>query len=155
MRLGREDDFEELRSVGPDPLSTVRSAEDWRRHVRARRTPIKALLMDQKFLAGIGNIYANEMLFVAGIRPRRMASRLSRRELARLESAMHEVLDRAVELGGSSISDFRDARGKPGYFQIHHAVYDRDGQPCPRCSTTIRRLVVVGRSTFYCPSCQS
>ncbi len=155
MRVGSTESFEELRSIGPDPLTTARSAEQWRREVRGRRTAIKTLLMDQRFLAGIGNIYANEMLFEAGIRPRRMASRLSRKELSRLEDAMHHVLERAVELGGSSISDFRDVRGKPGYFQIHHAVYDREGQPCPRCTTPVRRLVIVGRSTFYCPSCQS
>jgi formamidopyrimidine-DNA glycosylase len=155
MRVGDDTAFEELRSIGPDPLTTTRTADEWRRSVRDRRTAIKTLLMDQRFLAGIGNIYANEMLFAAGIRPRRIASRLRRRELARLEEAMHSVLERAVALGGSSISDFRDAQGKPGYFQIHHAVYDRGGLPCPRCATPIRRIVVVGRSTFYCRSCQS
>ena len=154
MRVGTATEFAELREIGPDPLSTRRNADDWRREVRRRRMPIKSLLMDQRFLAGIGNIYANEMLFEAGIRPRRMASRLSRSELDRLEAAMHAVLDKAVELGGSSISDFRDAQGKPGYFQIHHAVYDREGAPCPRCTAPIRRVVLSGRSTFYCPSCQ-
>lgn len=154
MRVGESTAFEELRSIGPDPLTTSRSADDWRREVRRRRMPIKSLLMDQRFLAGIGNIYANEMLFEAGIRPRRMASRLSRDELRRLESAMRLVLEKAVALGGSSISDFSDARGKPGYFQIHHAVYDRGGAPCPRCASPIRRVVVGGRGTFYCPRCQ-
>jgi formamidopyrimidine-DNA glycosylase len=154
LRVGDVAAFEELRAIGPDPLTTSRSAEDWRREVRRRRTPIKNLLMDQRFLAGIGNIYANEMLFEAGIRPRRMASRLSRAELRRLETAMRRVLGEAVALGGSSISDFSDASGKPGYFQIHHAVYDRDGAPCRRCAAPIRRVVVAGRSTFYCPQCQ-
>ncbi len=154
MRVGAVTEFAELRQIGPDPLSTRRNADDWRREVRRRRMPIKSLLMDQRFLAGIGNIYANEMLFEAGIRPRRMASRLSRLELERLEGAMHAVLYKAVELGGSSISDFRDARGQPGYFQIHHAVYDREGAPCPRCAAPIRRVVLSGRSTFYCPNCQ-
>ncbi len=155
MRIGSEESFEELGSIGPDPMSTVRSADQWRSMLRGRRTAIKTLLMDQRFLAGIGNIYANEMLHEAGIRPRRMASRLSRREVARLEDAMHSVLDTAVELGGSSISDFRDARGKPGYFQIHHAVYDRKGAPCRRCATPIRQVVLGGRSTYYCAICQS
>jgi len=154
MRVGVASEFAELSAIGPDPLTTVRSANEWRQAVRDRKMPIKSLLMDQHFLAGIGNIYANEMLFAAGIRPRRAAARLRRGELERLEEAMHAVLDRAVALGGSSISDFRDVRGKPGYFQIHHTVYDRGGQPCPRCATPIRRIVVGGRSTFYCPDCQ-
>ncbi len=155
MRIGSEESLEELGSIGPDPMSTVRSADQWRSMLRRRRTAIKTLLMDQHLLAGIGNIYANEILFEAGIRPRRMASRLSRREVGRLEDAMHSVLARAVELGGSSISDFRDVRGKPGYFQIHHAVYDRKGAPCRCCATPIRQVVLGGRSTFYCATCQS
>ena len=154
MRVGAIEQFAELRHIGPDPLHLRRSPDEWRNETRARRTPIKSLLMDQHFLAGIGNIYANEMLFAAGIRPRRMASRLRRAELIRLEDALHAVLDKAVELGGSSISDFRDVRGRPGYFQIHHAVYDRAGQPCPRCEAPIRRIVIGGRSSFYCASCQ-
>jgi formamidopyrimidine-DNA glycosylase len=154
MRVGVAAAFAELNAIGPDPLTTVRSADEWRHAVRTRHLPIKSLLMDQHFLAGIGNIYANEMLFEAGIRPRRAAARLRRRELTRLEDAMHAVLDRAVALGGSSISDFRDARGRPGYFQMHHTVYDRADQPCPRCATPIRRIVIGGRSTFYCPHCQ-
>ena len=156
VKIGKGYDFEELKKMGPDPLSLRWTVDDWRQFLRKRRTPIKNLLMDQTFIAGIGNIYANEMLFVAGIRPRRMAARLSRRELAQLDQALHSVLSRAVDLGGSSISDFRDVRGKPGYFQIHHAVYDRFGQSCRRCTTaTIQRLVLSGRSTFYCPRCQS
>lgn len=154
MRIGTADHFDELRHIGPDPLATRRDADQWRAQVRGRRVAIKSLLMDQKFIAGIGNIYANEMLYQAGIRPRRMAARLRRRELERLEEAMHAVLERAVALGGSSISDFRDAQGKPGYFQIHHAVYDRAGRPCPRCAAPIRRIVLAGRSTFYCAVCQ-
>lgn len=154
MRVGSGDEFDELRHIGPDPLSLRRSAEEWRAALRGRRTPIKSLLMDQTFVAGIGNIYANEMLYQARIRPRRMAARLRRAELARLEEAMHAVLERAIELGGSSISDFRDARGKPGYFQIHHAVYDRAGQACSACAAPIRRIVIAGRSTFYCAHCQ-
>jgi formamidopyrimidine-DNA glycosylase len=155
MRVGRVDDFAELRNVGRDPLSTPLSTGEWRALVRSRRLPIKSLLMDQKLLAGIGNIYANEMLFQAGIRPRRRAANLRGRELERLDDAMRRVLGEAVRLGGSSISDFRDATGNPGYFQIQHAVYDRGGKPCPQCATPIRRVVLSGRSTFYCPSCQS
>jgi formamidopyrimidine-DNA glycosylase len=154
MRIGRESDLDELDNVGPDPLAEPRTPTAWRALVRGRRLPIKNLLMDQRVWAGIGNIYASEMLFRAGIRPRRGASRLRRAELERLAAAMREVLEEAVRLGGSSISDFADADGRPGYFQIHHAVYDRDGQPCPRCGAIIRRVVLSGRSSFYCPRCQ-
>jgi len=155
MRVGRIAEFAELRNVGRDPLATPLSAAEWRALVRDRRLPIKSLLMDQKVLAGIGNIYANEMLYEAGIRPRRRAANLRGRELERLDGAMRRVLGEAVRLGGSSISDFRDAGGNPGYFQIQHAVYDRGGAPCPRCAAPIRRVVLSGRSTFYCPTCQS
>lgn len=154
MRVGRIDELSELRNVGRDPLTTPLSVAEWRGLVRNRRLPIKSLLMDQKILAGIGNIYANEMLYQANIRPRRRAANLRGPELARLDEAMRHVLGEAVRLGGSSISDFRDVSGKPGYFQIQHAVYDRDGRPCRRCAATIRRVVLSGRSTFYCPSCQ-
>jgi formamidopyrimidine-DNA glycosylase len=154
MRFGEDDAFAELRAVGVDPLSHGWSESDWRRRLRHRRLPIKNLLMDQRLLAGIGNIYANEMLFRAGIRPRRRASLLKRQEIERLSTAMREVLEAAVRLGGSSISDYRDADGREGYFQSHHAVYDRAGQACPACGTAIRRIVLGGRSTFYCPQCQ-
>jgi formamidopyrimidine-DNA glycosylase len=154
MRVGDGDAFDELRTVGVDPLGHGWSEEDWRQRLRNRRLPIKNLLMDQRVLAGIGNIYANEMLHRAGIRPRRSASRLKRQEIERLSVAMREVLEAAVRLGGSSISDYRDAEGREGYFQSHHAVYDRAGQPCPGCGTAIRRIVLSGRSSFYCPKCQ-
>ncbi len=154
LRVGSVDDFDELRQVGDDPLTDVWSAERWRDVLRGRRLPIKNLLMDQRVVAGIGNIYANEMLFVAGIRPRRRAGAVRRAEVERLAAAVRQVLDEAVRLGGSSISDFLDADGQPGYFQIHHTVYDRAGEPCRRCATPIRRIVQSGRSSFYCPSCQ-
>jgi formamidopyrimidine-DNA glycosylase len=153
MRLGRRDELDELRAVGPDPLAAAPTLDEWRALTR-RRSPIKSVLMDQRLLGGVGNIYANEALFEAGVRPRRRAASLTRAELARLAEALRAVLERAVALGGSSISDYRDGNGNPGYFQIHHAVYDRDGQPCGRCGTAIKRLVLGGRSTFYCPRCQ-
>ncbi|MEO8602425.1 MAG: bifunctional DNA-formamidopyrimidine glycosylase/DNA-(apurinic or apyrimidinic site) lyase [bacterium] len=154
MRLGHGDDLAELRNVGRDSLSSAPSVDEWRALTRGRRLPIKSLLMDQRVLGGVGNIYASEMLFKAGVRPRRRAETLTRAELARLAEAMRAVLERAVELGGSSISDYRDANGNAGYFQIHHAVYDRDGQPCGTCTTPIKRIVQSGRSSFYCPRCQ-
>jgi formamidopyrimidine-DNA glycosylase len=154
MRIGSLAELTELGNVGRDPLSAAPSLEEWRGMVRGRRVPIKNLLMDQRVLGGVGNIYASEMLFQAGIRPRRRAAGLRRDELQRLGVAMQRVLAQAVELGGSSISDYRDANGQPGYFQIHHAVYDRAGEPCRTCATPIKRVVLGGRSSFYCPRCQ-
>lgn len=154
LRLGEGDDFDELCRIGIDPLSEQVTAEWLHSATRGKKKPIKNLLMDQALLAGIGNIYANEMLHVAGVRPARRAGRLSRSEVARLHAAMHAVLQQAIELGGSSISDYRDSAGRPGYFQLQLKVYDRAGQPCVGCGTTIRRLVQAGRSSFYCPACQ-
>lgn len=154
MVLGSGDDFAELRNVGRDPLDAALSVDEWKALTRGRKLPIKHLLMDQRQLGGVGNIYASEMLFQAGIRPRRRAASLTRAELARLADALRAVLARAIDLGGSSISDYRDGNGNPGYFQIHHAVYDRAGEPCVTCRTPIKRLVQSGRSSFYCPKCQ-
>lgn len=154
MRVGRGSQFAELGNVGRDPLNAAPSLEEWRALVRGRRLPIKNLLMDQRILGGVGNIYASEMLFQAGIRPRRGAAGLKRLELERLSAAMQRVLTAAVELGGSSISDYRDANGQPGFFQMHHAVYDRSGEPCRTCAAPIKRVVLSGRSSFYCPRCQ-
>lgn len=144
----------ELANVGPDPLTEPWTAARLRALTRRRTLPIKNLLMDQRLIAGIGNIYAAEMLFRAGIRPRRGAATLRGRELESLADALRAVLDEAVRLGGSSISDFRDGTGRPGHFQLHLAVYDRAGHPCRRCGTTIRRIVLSGRSSCYCPHCQ-
>jgi formamidopyrimidine-DNA glycosylase len=154
IRLGRDAELTELARVGRDPLTAPPTAAEWRALVRGRRLPIKSLLMDQRALGGLGNIYVNEMLFRAGIRPRRRASGLRGAELARLAEAMAAVLEDAVGLGGSSISDYRDATGRPGSFQTRHAVYDRAGEPCPICASPIKRLVLGGRSTFYCARCQ-
>jgi formamidopyrimidine-DNA glycosylase len=121
---------------------------------RGRRTSIKALLMDQRRIAGLGNIYVNEALFHAGVRPGRAAGRLTRAECDRLARAIRRVLARAIARGGSSISDYRDGLGRSGWFQIEHRVYDRAGEPCRRCATPIRTRTIVGRSTFYCPRCQ-
>jgi len=154
LRLGRLAEFDELRHVGPDPLTNEFSLAALATLTRGRKKPIKNLLMDQQGLGGIGNIYANEILFCAGLRPGRQARRLTRAELARLFAAVRAVLRTAVDLGGSSISDYRDAAGRPGYFQLQLNVYDRAGAPCPRCGTTIKRVVHAGRSSFYCPRCQ-
>lgn len=154
LRVGEDDDFAELRNVGPDPLGDEFSAERLFAFTRRRSKPIKNLLMDQPLVAGIGNIYANEMLYAAGIRPTRPARKLTRAEAARLFVEMRRVLQHAIELGGSSISDYRDSSGRPGYFQLTLNVYDRGGDPCRKCGTVVKRVVQAGRSSFYCPKCQ-
>ncbi|HVM96580.1 MAG TPA: bifunctional DNA-formamidopyrimidine glycosylase/DNA-(apurinic or apyrimidinic site) lyase [Candidatus Acidoferrales bacterium] len=154
MQIGREDDLTELTHVGPDPLAREFKVDDLVKLLRGRKKPVKNLLMDQQAIAGIGNIYANEMLFVAGIRPGREARRVTRSESAKLYEAMRRVLLRAIERGGSSISDYRDGDGRTGYFQLELAVYDRASEPCGRCGSTIKRVVHAGRSSFYCPRCQ-
>jgi formamidopyrimidine-DNA glycosylase len=121
---------------------------------RGRKTPIKSALLNQKLLRGIGNIYADESLFRAGIRPRRRASTITRAQLGKLYKSVQEVLSEAIELGGSSISDYVDADGAEGFFQLQHRVYGREGEKCLVCKTPIRRLVLAGRSSHYCPRCQ-
>lgn len=121
---------------------------------RGRKTPIKSALLNQKLLRGVGNIYADESLFRAGIRPRRRASTITREQFARLHAAVKEVLTEAIALGGSSISDYVDADGEEGFFQLQHRVYGREGEPCLVCQTLIKRVVIAGRSSHYCPKCQ-
>ena len=156
-RFGRLD-FRELNgsnafnAPGLEPL-----AIDEREFValfRRRRLPIKAALLNQSLLSGVGNIYADESLFHAGIRPRRSAGRLTRAELERLRGAMQTVLLQAIRLGGSSVSDYVDADGVRGFFQLEHCVYLRTGLPCRRCKTAIKRILIAGRGTHYCPKCQ-
>jgi formamidopyrimidine-DNA glycosylase len=131
--------------IAPGPFASL---------FRGRRLAIKAALLNQSLLAGVGNIYADESLFRAGVRPTRNAGRLSRAELERLRLALLDVLAHAIRLGGSSISDYVDANGDPGSFQVEHCVYQRTGQPCRRCGTPIRRILIAGRGTHYCPHCQ-
>ena len=121
---------------------------------RKRQTPIKSALLNQKLLRGIGNIYADESLTRAGIRPRRRAATLTRADLHRLFQSVQQVLNEAIAAGGSSISDYVDAAGEPGFFQFQHRVYGREGEPCLTCGTPIKRVVIAGRSSHYCPKCQ-
>ncbi len=121
---------------------------------RRRKTPIKSALLNQKLLRGVGNIYADESLFRAGIRPRRRASTITRDQLSGLLASVKEVLREAIALGGSSISDYVDAVGEEGFFQLQHRVYGREGEPCLVCKTPIKRIVIAGRSSHYCPRCQ-
>jgi len=121
---------------------------------RGRKMPIKSALLNQKLLSGVGNIYADESLFRAGIRPRRRAASLTRENLRRLYLAVQEVLKEAIALGGSSISDYVDSEGEEGFFQLQHRVYGREGEPCLVCKTPVRRVVIAGRSSHYCSKCQ-
>jgi formamidopyrimidine-DNA glycosylase len=140
--------------LGVDPLSSEFTPDMLRTLSRGRHRPIKNLLMDQTLVAGLGNIYANEILCAAGVRPGRSAGRLSRRDRDAIVRATRSVLAEAIDRRGSSISDFRDASGARGGFQDRFRVYDREGQPCRRCGALVRRRILAGRSTFYCPRCQ-
>ncbi len=137
---------------GSEPLTI--GLEDFISLFRNRKTPIKAALLNQALLHGVGNIYADEGLFHARIRPTRHAGRLTRDELTRLRAELVKVLTEAIKLGGSSVSDYVDADGVAGFFQLHHHVYSRTGQPCRVCEIPIKRIVLAGRSTHFCPACQ-
>ena len=143
---------EAFRGPGAEPLTI--NAEEFGDLFRSRKLAIKAALLNQRLLAGVGNIYADESLFRAGIRPRRQARKLSGKELERLRAALKEVLENAIRLGGSSVSDYVDADGKKGFFQLEHQVYQRTGEACRNCGSEIKRVVVTGRSTHYCGRCQ-
>lgn len=141
-----------LRQLGVDALEA--RSDDLYAAARKRSTPIKTLLLDQSVLAGVGNIYADEALFLTGIRPTRAAKRVNRGECERLLTAAQQVMLRAVDAGGSSIRDFVAPDGQLGSYQEQRLVYARTGQPCPQCKTAIRRVVLATRSSHYCPSCQ-
>jgi formamidopyrimidine-DNA glycosylase len=151
-RFGRLSVIEKFAAPGSEPLQI--SFEDFAKLFRKRKTPIKSALLNQKLLSGVGNIYADEALFRAKVRPRRRASTLTRDELKRLHAALKKVLNHAIRLGGSSISDYVNADGQEGFFQFKHRVYGREGKPCLACKTPIRRIVIAGRSSHYCPQCQ-
>jgi formamidopyrimidine-DNA glycosylase len=138
-------------ALGPEPLGL--DAVELKRRLAGRNAAIKLLLLDQRIVAGLGNIYVCEALYRAGIHPRRAGGSLSLRRLERLVVAIHDVLDEAIAAGGSSLKDFVSPDGELGYFSKAFAVYDREGQPCGR-GGTVRRIVQGGRSTFYCPNCQ-
>jgi formamidopyrimidine-DNA glycosylase len=146
----------ELAHLGFDPLDEVMSWTHFAELLYARKTKLKPLMMDQKFLAGIGNIYADEILFTAGLRHDRSSETLTTQEVRRLYRSMVETLQDAIKHRGSSLSDeqYRDFFGEVGDYQSQHAVYDREGKPCPRCRTPIVRQKWQNRSTFFCPHCQ-
>ncbi|MFY9852336.1 MAG: bifunctional DNA-formamidopyrimidine glycosylase/DNA-(apurinic or apyrimidinic site) lyase [Terracidiphilus sp.] len=137
---------------GAEPLAI--GAGEFAAIFHNRRMPIKAALLNQTLLAGVGNIYADESLFQAGIAPRRRTNRLTSAELERLRLALRQILEHAIRLGGSSVSDYVDADGERGFFQLEHCVYQRTGEPCRHCEAAIRRIELAGRGTHYCPNCQ-
>lgn len=137
---------------GAEPLQIT--VEELVELFRPRKAPIKAALLNQKLLHGVGNIYADESLFRAGIRPRRRANTITRAEYAKLHAALQDVLKEAIAAGGSSVSDYVDADGEEGFFQLQHRAYGREGEPCLVCKTPIKKIVVGGRGTHYCPKCQ-
>ena len=143
-----------LRDLGPEPLSTDFHGRHLTERARGRTAPVKCFLMDGAIVVGVGNIYANEALWRAGIHPRRAAGRVSAERFAQLATAVKEVLAAAIEKGGTTLRDFVQADGQSGYFRIELAVYDRTGQPCPRCATALRTARIGQRSAFFCPNCQ-
>jgi formamidopyrimidine-DNA glycosylase len=149
-----------LARLGPEPLAEPFPFEAFAQKLAGRKASIKALLLDQGLLAGVGNIYADEALHLAGIHPARPAGDLSREEIARLYAAVRDVLTLAIKhcgstLGSSSVTNFLRPTGQPGGYQDEHAVYDRKGKPCLRCGTPIERRVIAQRSAHFCPACQS
>ena len=140
--------------LGPGAEPTTISVEEFSKLFKGRKLAIKAALLNQSILHGVGNIYADESLFRAGIRPRKQAGRLTKSELGRLHSELQKVLAHAIELGGSSVSDYVDADGVRGFFQLEHKVYGRAGEACRDCGAALKKIVVGGRTTVYCPVCQ-
>lgn len=145
-----------LASIGPEPLGNVFHADYLASRLAGRKTPIKTALLDQRIVAGLGNIYVCEALFRAGIHPRRAAGRIGPARIAALTQTIRETLLEAIKAGGSSLRDYRQASGELGYFQHAFRVYGREGASCvtPDCPETVRRIVQSGRSSFYCPACQ-
>ncbi len=141
-----------VQMLGPEPLEVA--LEEFTRRLRGRKTTMKALLLNQQFLRGVGNIYADESLFRAGIHPLAIAARLKPERGKKLHAAIREVLREAIAAGGSSVSDYVDVDGRQGSFQVRHNVYQKTGEPCPRCGGRIRRILVAQRGTHFCPRCQ-
>lgn len=143
----------ELKRFGADPLES--GLAEFTQKIAERRARIKALLLDQSVLRGVGNIYADESLWKARIHPARLGSQLKPQQIEKLYRKLQEILRKAIALRGSSISDFLDAEGLPGEYQRHHRAYGREGKPCFRCKALIRRAIVAGRSSYFCPKCQA
>ncbi|MGE0151945.1 MAG: bifunctional DNA-formamidopyrimidine glycosylase/DNA-(apurinic or apyrimidinic site) lyase [Reyranellaceae bacterium] len=143
-----------LRGLGPEPLEEAFTGAVLAGALQGKRTPIKSALLDQRVVAGIGNIYACEGLFLAGLKPGRLAATVQGEKAAKLVAGLKAVLNRAIADGGSSLRDHVQPDGELGYFQTRFSVYDREGQACPGCGRKVKRMVQAGRSTFYCAHCQ-
>ena len=143
-----------LAKLGPEPFATEFDADYLYRATRNRSAAIKLALMDNHLVVGVGNIYANEALFRAGIHPTRPANRIAHARFERLVASVRETLTDAIAKGGSTLRDYVDSAGEPGYFQLEYFVYGREGQPCRVCGTAIRHTRLGGRSTTYCHTCQ-
>lgn len=143
-----------LASLGPEPLENEFSGDTLFEAARSRRVAVKVFLMNAKIVVGVGNIYANESLFLAGVRPTRAAGGIPRARFDALARAIRKVLGDSITQGGTTLRDFINPEGKPGYFRQSLRVYDREGAPCLRCDQPIKSVVLGGRSTFFCPSCQ-
>lgn len=152
--LAELDTYPRVEHLGPEPLSNGFSSAYLNEILSEKAAPIKAALLDQAIIAGLGNIYVCEALFRSGISPRRKARSVAGKRAERLAPAINDVIAEAIAAGGSSISDFASASGELGYFQKHFHVYDREGEPCDRCGSPVRRIVQSGRPTFFCGSCQ-
>ncbi|MBN2356817.1 bifunctional DNA-formamidopyrimidine glycosylase/DNA-(apurinic or apyrimidinic site) lyase [candidate division KSB1 bacterium] len=153
----RADDWQQcrpLKQLGVEPLSRFFRTKYLMQHLQKSKRPIKNALMDNRIVVGLGNIYANEALFHAGIHPQRACDSLNEVETERLRLSAIQVLRRALHQGGTTLNDFRDTQGEPGFFQAELTVYGRAGESCRRCGAKIERLVLAGRSTFVCPGCQ-
>ncbi len=143
-----------LKNLGIEPLEDAFDADFLFARTRGRKAPLKSFIMDQRQVVGVGNIYASEALFRAGVKPLRQAGKLTRDESSRLVESVREILKQAIAAGGSTISDYRNSHGEDGRFQNSFSVYDRSSEPCLKCGTPIRSRVIAGRNTFWCPKCQ-
>ncbi|HYA37484.1 MAG TPA: bifunctional DNA-formamidopyrimidine glycosylase/DNA-(apurinic or apyrimidinic site) lyase [Candidatus Methylomirabilis sp.] len=144
-----------LRDLGPEPLANDFRGAYLFEVARGRRRAVRDFLLDSRIIAGIGNIYANEALFTAGIRPTRPAGKITRAQYDRLVAAIRQTLQRALLAGGTTLRDFRNGRGEPGYFQLSLSVYGKNREPCPTCGTVIKARRLGQRTAFYCPTCQT
>jgi formamidopyrimidine-DNA glycosylase len=151
---GEDESYPPLNKLGPEPLEPSFTLPLFKRMTQGKTTKIKPLLLKQEFLAGLGNIYVDEVLFTARIHPETSADQLSPRKVGQLFHAIKEILQKAVELGGSSVKSYVDGQGEMGMFQIQLQVYGKEHEPCPRCNALLSKMVVGGRGTHYCPKCQ-
>jgi formamidopyrimidine-DNA glycosylase len=143
-----------LCDLGPEPLGDTFTAAYLHDYCEKRSTPVKAVIMDSHVVVGVGNIYACEALFMAGIHPAKAAGKISRPRITKLVNAIREVLAASIEMGGTTLRDFVNEKGEPGYFKQTLRIYDREGEPCLDCGAKVERIVMNNRSTFYCPKCQ-